>query len=195
MIELRFSFDSVFNRLQADGYAQQDVLWSQSIRPPRDPADFALELAFVICNSGMRSTTARGIFASVSTALVQGKSAASVFGHPGKAQAIDWIWKERELLLADYRAAGDKIAFLGNLPWIGPITKYHAAKNFGLPVVKPDVHLQRLADVHDTTPEELCAQLAKQTGYKLVTIDTLLWRACATGILDSRTGMMTKGDT
>ena len=32
----------------------------------------------------------------------------------------------------------------------------------------------------------MCQRLARQTGYREATIDTILWRACADGFLDSR---------
>jgi hypothetical protein len=78
------------------------------------------------------------------------------------------------------------VAFCGTLPWVGPITKYHLAKNFGGNFAKPDVHLQRLADAEGTTPQELCERLGEATGYRASTIDLILWRACADGIINSR---------
>lgn len=62
------------------------------------------------------------------------------------------------------------------------------AKNFGAQVAKPDVHLQRLADREGVTAQELCERLAAETGWKVSTVDTLLWRAAATGHINSRTG-------
>jgi hypothetical protein len=55
-----------------------------------------------------------------------------------------------------------------------------------------NVHLQRIADIHGLTPTELCEAALAQSGlsYKIATVDTLIWRACATGVLDSRTGMI-----
>lgn len=38
----------------------------------------------------------------------------------------------------------------GALPFVGAITKYQPAKNFGVSVVKPDLHLCRLAGIHRT---------------------------------------------
>jgi hypothetical protein len=88
-------------------------------------------------------------------------------------------------------AAEDKLAFCETLPWIGGITKYHLAKSYGLDFAKPDVHLQRLADLEGVTAQELCARLAPELGWKVRTVDLVIWRACATGILDSRTGAFT----
>ncbi|TPN44413.1 hypothetical protein FJ981_27845 [Mesorhizobium sp. B1-1-4] len=169
---------------------QDDIAWSENITPPADADDFASEAIFVICNSGMKNTIAVKIFAKVMAAIRGGISAFAVFGHPGKAKAIDVIWRDREALLAGYMAAPDKIEFCASLPWIGGITKYHLAKNFGADVAKPDVHLQRLADREGVTAQALCERLAAATGYRTATVDVLLWRACANGILDSRTGVL-----
>lgn len=83
-------------------------------------------------------------------------------------------------------AADDKLAFCESLPWIGGITKYHLAKNFGADVAKPDVHLKRLADAAGCTAQALCDRLARETGYRVGTVDVVLWRACAIGLVDSR---------
>lgn len=179
-----------FNRIviALGDVGQQDIAWSESLCPPPDAETFALEVIFVICNSGMKNTVARGIYDRCTKAVAAGKSSGTVFGHKGKASAIDLIWRDRERLFRDYLAAADKLDFCRRLPWIGPITCYHVAKNFGADVSKPDVHLQRLADQHGCTAQELCADLARQTGYRTATVDTLIWRACANGIIDSKTG-------
>ena len=50
------------------------------------------------------------------------------------------------------------------------------------------MHLQRLAALEDSTPQVLCERLAQESGFKVATVDVLLWRACAVGIIDSRPG-------
>src|SRR3546814_17563140 len=69
---------------------------------------------------------------------------------------MDHIWANRTQLFADYLAAPDKIQYCRSIPWIGDITCYHLAKNFGAQVAKPDVHLVRVADRHSTTAQDLC---------------------------------------
>lgn len=165
-----------------------DIAWSEAIQPPADADDFALEAIYVICNSGMKNTVARGIYERVRAAIANGNSAHTAFLHRGKAGAIDDIWSHRHRLLDEYRAAADKVEFCASLPWIGAITKFHLAKNFGADVAKPDVHLQRLADRESTTPQALCERLAVSSGYRVATVDLLLWRACANGVINSRTG-------
>lgn len=167
-----------------------DIAWAEALCPPTDAADFAQEIIFVICNSGMKNTVARGIYERVMAALEAGRSASTAFRHVGKATAIDRIWRERESLLSAFTHASDKLEFCRGLPWIGKITCYHVAKNFGADVAKPDIHLQRLADRAGVTPQALCEALARETGYRIATVDTILWRACANGLLNSRTGEM-----
>lgn len=173
------------------GQGQEDINWSESCSAPESPEDFASEAIFVICNSGMKNTIAEAIFARVMKVLRLGNSASSAFGHVGKARAIDAIWRDREKLLTGYLDAEDKLAFCASLPWIGEITKYHLAKNFGAQVAKPDVHLQRIADREGTTPQAVCERLATETGLKVPTVDTILWRACANGLI-SRTGAIVR---
>lgn len=180
------TFTRVLSALGQQG--EDDVQWAENLTPPPHAEHFALEAIFVICNSGMKNTVARGIFDKCVGALWNGKPVAGVFGHEGKAAAIERIWREREALFLAYCQSTDRLAFLESLPWIGGITKYHLAKNFGLQVAKPDVHLQRLADREGCTPQYLCERLACETGYTVATVDTILWRACANGVIDSRSG-------
>ena len=187
MIDLP-TFEGVVQALRAAGYADADIDWSEKCGPPASAEDFAREAIFVICNSGMKNTVARGIFNRVLAALARGDSARTAFNHPGKARAIDDIWARREEYLAGFLSAADPLEYCASIPWIGAITKYHLAKNFGAQVAKPDVHLQRLAALEGSTPQALCERLAQESGFKIATVDVLLWRACAVGIIDSRTG-------
>jgi hypothetical protein len=160
--------------------------WSETIEPPRTAEAFAEHAVYVICNSGMANSIAAPICERVMIALRLGYSAANVFGHPGKAKAIDTIWRERGSLFDEYVAADDKLTVLRALPFIGDVTSLHLAKNLGADVAKPDVHMERLARREGTTTAELCARLSTETGYRVATVDTILWRACADRILDSR---------
>lgn len=184
-------FRLVEAQLRVAGFYDDDVQWSENAGPPEDPEDFASEAIFVICNSGMKNTVARRIYDRVMPMVRMGGSARNVFRHPGKSDAIDVIWVRRDQFYSEYMAAPDKVEYCATLPWIGGITKFHLAKNFGVNVAKPDVHLARLAELHATTPQALCERLAGETGFRAATIDLLLWRACAIGVLDGRTGLIT----
>jgi hypothetical protein len=160
--------------------------WSEQMADAADADDFAARAIYVICNSGMRATVARPVYERCLAALGRESSATAVFGHRGKATAIDQVWAERERLYAGYRAAIVKLDFLAGLPWIGPVTKHHLAKNLGADTAKPDVHLTRLANRDRTTVLSLCRRLARLSGYRVATVDTILWRACADGVLNSQ---------
>ena len=170
--------------LRRDGYGYA-IDWSETIGPAEDADDFAARAIYVICNSGMKASIAAGIFDRWMAALRQGQALPDNVGHDGKRQGAAIIWQQRESLLAAYIEAEDPVAFLEQLPWIGPVTRHHLAKNLGIDDAKPDVHLERLARRAKTTTHKLCARLARQTGYRMSTIDTILWRACADGYLNS----------
>lgn len=182
--------DEIISRLRIAGYADDDIQWSENCGPPSSAEDFAREAIFVICNSGMKAAIAVRIFQKCMAAIDMAEPTATVFGHKGKTGAIDHIWANREALYAGYMEADDKITFCQSLPWIGGITCYHLAKNFGAQVAKPDVHLVRLAERHRTTSQDLCEKIAAMTGYKVNTVDLILWRACAERILDGRTSTL-----
>ena len=79
---------SEYSRLRqrvADAGFAHDIEWAETVGPPENAVDFALEAAFVICNSGMRWTVAIGIYGRVRGALTQGKSARTAFRHKGKS--------------------------------------------------------------------------------------------------------------
>lgn len=177
-----------FRRIEADlrqrGY-EPTIEWSETIQPPATAEEFAAAAIYVICNSGMKNTVAAPIAVRCMKALEGGRSATTAFGHPGKASAIDAIWQRRQPLFERYLATNGKVEDLINLPWIGPITMHHLAKNLGANTAKPDVHMERLARRDRTTTQKLCQRLARQTGYRVATIDSILWRACADGVLNS----------
>lgn len=178
-------FRELERALRARGYGPM-IAWAEHVEKPTNAEDFATRVIYVICNSGMRVTVAAPIAEKCALALTDGRSATEVFGHPGKAVAIDLIWRQRETLFQEYLSADAKLDYLATLPWIGKVTKHHLAKNLGASAAKPDVHLVRLANRESTTPSRLCRRLARLTGYKIPTIDSILWRACADGLLNSR---------
>ena len=106
------------------GYADA-IHWSENLTPPETAEEFAASAIYVICNSGLSNKVALPIFEKCMAALNNGKSAKKVFGHPGKAKAINWIWKRRKRLFRKLKMADDLVEFSATLPWIGPITKFH----------------------------------------------------------------------
>lgn len=162
------------------------IAWTETIQPPKTSAQLAARAIYVIANSGMKNSVAAPISELVVRTLKRGHSARIVFGHPGKAPAMDWIWEHRAALFASFKRTPDVVEWCGSLPWVGEVTKYHLAKNLGADVAKPDVHLERLAKAERTTTRQLCARLSNGSGLRAATVDTILWRACADGIIDSK---------
>lgn len=63
------------------------------------------------------------------------------------------------------------------LPGIGPVTKFHLAKNIGLlDKAKPDIWLQRAADKCSSSVDELVDYLSAQNKLSRHTVDIILWR-------------------
>lgn len=190
----------------AAGY-EDEIMWVEGLAPPISPTPFALELGWVILNSGMRYRVAYDLWNGVeargrlgiSALLRAGRSAGEEFRHAGKVAALDRVWRDREPLFNEFLSLGDdaqRIEWLGWLPWIGPITRYHAAKNLGVDTVKPDRHMARLAGRHDWATAriddlyhsvvEFCRPLAHASGDRLATVDMVLWRAAELGLINTR---------
>lgn len=184
MITLR-RFQRLERAVQDAGFSG-DIAWAEGLDAPVTPEQFAEAAVYVIVNSGMKYAVAQTIFARCREELHQHGRVTRAFGHPGKKKAINAIWGQRNQLFDDYEKAEDTLDFCASLPWVGPVTKFHLAKDLGADVAKPDVHLARLARADRTTVERMCGRLSRQAGFRVATIDTILWRACATGILNSR---------
>ena len=178
-------FERIERAVRKAGYSAA-IEQSENIIPPTTSKQLAAEAIYVVCNSGMSNRTAIGIFERCMEALRAGRSARTVYAHPGKSAAIDEIWRKRRCLYREFHKTDDLVGFCARMPWIGPVTKFHLAKNLGVDVAKPDVHLNRLAAAEGVTAQDLCKRLASETGYRAATIDLILWRACADWIIRSR---------
>jgi hypothetical protein len=157
----------------------------ETVKAPESALGFFQEYAWVVLNSGMKNQVAQMIWDKVKSALRLGDRVDTVFKHPGKGTAIQQAWGNREKLFLDYQSqpAAELLNWLQALPWIGPITKYHLAKNLGLDVCKPDRHLVRIASKYGLTPEELCTALARKIGDRVATVDLVIWRAANLGMI------------
>lgn len=172
--------------LKSTGY-KKEIDWAEDIKLCGNSLDFWCEYSWVVINSGMKEQIARKIWDKILASLEKNTGdplfASRVFGHKGKASAIEKIWQTRETVFYEYGRAKNKLAFLQSLPWIGKITQYHLAKNLGFDCIKPDRHLVRVAKAEGKTPEKLCQELKKITGDHLAVIDTVIWRAANLGII------------
>ncbi len=182
---------------------QDEVEWQRS----RDwhafcEADLLREGAWVILCTGFRETIVRKSFGYISLAFCDWESAASIVAAASlcRATALAAINNERKIdaiiALADqvntlgfcdlkYRIIDDPVRELQKLPYIGPITAMHLAKNLGFNCAKQDRHLARLsAALGYTDATELCAAIAFANGEKLSVVDLILWRYIADNVPD-----------
>jgi endonuclease III len=157
-------------------------------------SDFLRETAWVILSAGMRESVVRKKFSAISEAFYEWITAEQITTHKsacktkamtifGNERKIDSIIKIAEIV---YQKGFDEVRnsiefdgvkFIQLLPYMGPATSYHLAKNLGLSVVKPDRHLLRVARrTGYRSPEDLCQAIAKIVGDKVSVIDLVIWR-------------------
>lgn len=164
-----------YNDVVKRGYGAE-IDYIDAIKPihEQNPHTFFLEYVWVVLNAGMKEQVARKIYEQ----YIENFDV-SLIRHPSKHSAIKEMIDVYHVKFAEMMRVQDKIAYLEKLAWIGPITKYHLARNIGIDTVKPDRHLVRLAEmfVFDT-PMSMCEHIHEDSGAKLGTIDVVLWRYC-----------------
>lgn len=186
--------------LANDPDAPRMIEWSlNGTRPPMNAEDMACEVIWIILCAGRAAQAARTIEAKVFRAIRAGEPVVTAFGYRAKAAAIERAWREREadfMTLQDTLSTGDVVQLLEwcrGIPFVGEVTKYQLAKNFGAAVCKPDLWLARLCGIPDrpVVPSgvrfqacmALCDSLARATGDSIPVVDSVLWLACNKGVL------------
>lgn len=176
------------------GYAHE-IAWQDSVAfIGVTEQDFLREAAWVVLSAGMRESVIRGVFPRVSTAFFKWESAHRIarekrscrklalacFGNRRKIDSIIQIAEIVDLegfgrMKARISEEGSDV--LQDLPYIGPTTCFHLAKNIGLDVSKPDRHLRRVASVAGfESPAAMCEALARQVGDRKAVVDIVIWR-------------------
>jgi hypothetical protein len=115
--------------------AMTDSMFTVEVDSPAAPADadgFARVVIRAICRASVTPQVGRRTYERCLRALETGSTTRMGFRHPGKAEAIDRIWSERDRLFGEYLASRDKEAFLASLPWIGSATRRGLAFDLGL---------------------------------------------------------------
>lgn len=157
-------------------------------------SDFLREAAWVVLAGGMRESVIRGCFPRITDAFCNWSSAKEIvasrplcvtqalltFNHRKKIAAIaDIALHVTQVGFEQLRQAlrEQTTSYLQCLPFIGPVTSFHLAKNLGLDVVKPDRHLIRLARALDyLSPDQMCRDVASIVGDRLSVVDIVMWR-------------------
>lgn len=152
---------------------------------------FLSEYCWVIYASGFKVSTVESIFPTLRTAfkdfeldalskMKSLKAALSVFNNERKAGSF----LKGSKMIADEgfpafkkRLKKEGLDMLEQLPGIGPITKYHLAKNIGLAdEAKPDIWLVRAAESCNSTVDELVGFLSEKYNMSRHAVDIVLWR-------------------
>lgn len=182
------------NYVRQSGFSDE-ILWqSHNDFSSLSEQVFLQESAWVVLSSGMAEKVIRKCFTKVSSAFRMWKSAEeivvnddicreqafAIFGHAGKIHAISEIAKRVHRLgfiRVKKEIAANGIDFLQTLPYMGPATSLHLAKNIGLNVAKPDRHLCRIAkSAGYSSPKELCETISLFVEDSIKVIDIVLWR-------------------
>jgi hypothetical protein len=172
-----------------------EVTWQDRIRFTEvTETVFLRESAWVVLSSGMREAVVRNKFKSFSCAFHDWTSAQQIrlnaahckrnafriFGHAKKIDSIIQIACEVDQVGFESfknKIVDEGISFLRSLPYIGPTTCYHLAKNLGLDVVKPDRHLVRIAALMGyENPTEFCEVISTSVGDRVSVVDLVVWR-------------------
>jgi hypothetical protein len=160
-------------------------------------SDLLREAAWVILCSGFREAAVRRIFDHVSLCFCDWESASAIveaypacnwaarasFNSRAKIDAITEVARhvhDRGFAVVKEAVLADPVSELTKLPFIGPITVWHLAKNLGLDAVKPDRHLVRISEALGfPDPNMFCDVIAEESGEPVRVVDLIIWRYMA----------------
>lgn len=178
----------------AAGY-EAEIEWQEAVGLRGiSETDFIREAAWVVLSSGMRERVIRDCFDRVSTAFLQWRSASAIWANRAtcRLQALRHFANQRKIdavlsicgtvatesvesLIDDARVNG--LGSWQRLPYVGPVTVMHLAKNLGFMVSKPDRHLVRLARaLAQPSVSDMCEAFSRETGDSVPVVDLVLWR-------------------
>lgn len=192
-------FRSAERAVQAAGFGGEIAWQRQLTHREFTESDFLREAAWVILCSGFREVVVRKVFNYMSLCFCDWESAQEIrrnrasciatasvrFRNPRKLSAIADIADqvaETGFRVLQAQLKRSPVQELQKLPFVGPVTAFHLAKNLGIDVAKNDRHLVRLAttlgfpDAH-----ALCDEIAAAVGEPISVVDIVLWRYAASG--------------
>lgn len=180
--------------LYSQGFASE-ITWQESVKPCDTTEHvFLREAAWVIYCSGFKEAVLRQKFNYLSLCFFDWHSAEEIssnaescistamlgFANQRKHEAIINIAKTIAKDGYDVFWGQLKTNMLYNmarLPYIGPITAIHLAKNLGFDLAKPDRHLVRLSQqLGFDCAQRMCEVISSKTGDSIRVIDLVLWR-------------------
>lgn len=182
--------------------ASRDLTWEREWQRNLHVAQFTetdliREAAWVILCTGFREAIVRRKFDHISLSFCDWESARSILdsARACRASALASIKNARKIdAIIEVARMVDAVGFsrlredilrdptaeLRKLPFIGPVTCWHLAKNLGFQVAKPDRHLVRLCSALGFLDvQELCRSVAEAVGETVQVVDITLWRYAA----------------
>lgn len=176
------------------GFAEE-LEW-QAAQDPKEvtEAQFLREAAWVVYCSGFKEAVVRRYFDYLSLCFCDWVSsqevvanselcvaaASRVLANERKHRAIVHIASTvAAKSFAKFKAEllDDPLDLLQTLPFLGPVTSIHLAKNLGFNVAKPDRHLVRLKETLGySNVGTMCADIARASGDAVNVVDLVLWR-------------------
>jgi hypothetical protein len=163
---------------------KKQIEWQRKVRfEDIDAKKLFWEYVWVVLASGFKVKIAREFhraFYESGNGLPIACDVSKIYNNARKKEAIREAQRNYLKWFEILKLSSDKLEFLDSLPFIGSITKYHLAKNLGLDVAKPDVHLLRLCEIfHFKDAQSLCEYIATHIGERVSVIDLVLWFYCA----------------
>lgn len=160
----------------------KEIEWCKNIRlSDITPWRFYQEYSWVVINSGMKNRVAEGIHSRFWHGF-QGEWEYSdpdfnAVRHQSKNRALQTVYQDLATVFNQLKSAPDRLEYLETLPHIGPVTKYHLARNLGIDCAKPDRHLVRIAAFfgYDDV-QKFCQEIADKTGDRIGVVDLIWWR-------------------
>jgi hypothetical protein len=182
-------------RSVVDAGFSQEIEWQASLNLEQltEPV-FLREAAWVVLNAGMREAVVRRRFDALSEAFLLWSSAReivgarrlcqrralAIFNHRPKITAIVSIAYKIAAVSFEWmrsRVLEQGAYYLQRLPFIGPVTSLHLAKNIGLHIAKPDRHLTRIATLFGfPSAQAICEAIAREVCDSVPVVDIVLWR-------------------
>jgi hypothetical protein len=174
---------------------EPEIRWQESRLPEQTSEScFLAEAAWVVYNAGFRESVVRSKFDFISLAFFDWECAKQIVSHReeciGTAMLAISNRRKHEAVVEIARIVAergfppvlqailkDPVATLRGLPFIGPVTALHLAKNLGFDLAKPDRHLVRLQERFGFAEvSDMCEHLSSATGDAIRVVDLVLWR-------------------
>jgi hypothetical protein len=180
-----FKFYSFFcyarNVVISQGF-QEEIEWCQNRMFDQITSDeFLVQYRFaVFSSSGLNNKVVMKIQDAFDTTNKAGMNAFETIPNRRMREAIVWMQTRYREVFRDLKLQktdADKIQFLQGLKQIGPKESRHLARNLGIDCIKPDRHMDRMAEHWGyASPDAMCMAVQKYEKERLGVIDVILWR-------------------